>query len=293
MTIIQTIENNHNCEKKITPHVNQIQHDELTILVIKHPLCHAAISLQGAHLLYWQPKSEPYPVIWLSDKTPFKKGVAIRGGIPICWPWFSNVNTPSHGFARIVDWNLHSCTENDHGVEVILTLNSNEETKKYWTHDFVLEMKFHLGKTCKAELSSQGDFEATSALHTYFGISDINAITVTGLGDVYHEKVATPNEPKVIGEMTFDQEVDRIYTHPQAVTPIKDAKRTINIHHFNHSDIVTWNPWIEKAKAMKDIDDISYRHFVCVETGRIFKPIVASSQQKVTYGVEIEVIKSA
>lgn len=291
MSLIQTIQNSHNNEKHISKNITEISYDEHSLLVIKHPQCNAAISLQGAHLLYWQPTTEQIPAIWLSDKALFKKEIPIRGGIPICWPWFSNGGTPMHGFARIVDWQLTSVNESDDGVDLVLSLTNNEQTNQYWPHIFNLAIKFHIGKTFKAELTCSGEFEATSALHTYFGISDIAAITVTGLGQTYHEKLSTANEPKVIGQMTFNQEVDRIYKEPESITLIKDNNRTIKITHHNNSDIVVWNPWVERAKAMTDLADDSYHHFVCVETSRINKPIKSKANEKSAYSLEIEIVK--
>ncbi|WP_392560839.1 D-hexose-6-phosphate mutarotase [Orbus sturtevantii] len=290
MSIIQIIKNTHDHQETITKSVYQTNYGEHTLLVISHPECCAAISLQGAHLLYWHPKQSSRPIIWLSEKTIFKKGTAIRGGIPVCWPWFGKVAEPAHGFARIVDWQLTSCTENEHGVDILLSLKDNERTRRYWPHSFELELKLHLGKTCQLELAYQGDFNATGALHSYFGISDISAITVSGLGDTYEERLTTRNEPKIVGQMTFDQAVDRIYTHPASISLIKDKDHTIKITHHNHSDVVTWTPW-DGAKNVIDLDDESYHHFVCVETSRINKPIASNSKQKTRYGVTIEVVK--
>lgn len=291
MSIIETIQDSNNNEKYISKTIKQISYDEHSLLVIKHPQCNAAISLQGAHLLYWQPTTEQIPAIWLSDKTLFKKAISIRGGIPICWPWFSNAGTPSHGFARIVDWQLTSVNESDDGVELVLSLTNNEQTQQYWPHTFNLTIKLHIGKICKVELACSGNFEATSALHTYFGISDIADITVTGLGQTYHEKLPSPNEPKVIGQMTFNQEVDRIYKEPESVTLIKDTNRTIQITHHNNSDVVVWNPWVERSKAIADLADDSYHNFVCVETCRINKPIKSTAKEMSTYSLEIEIVK--
>lgn len=291
MPIIQAIQNCRNHIKTISQHVNQIQFDEHALCIIDHPLCQAAISLQGAHLLYWQPTDEASPVVWLSDNALFKRGKAIRGGIPVCWPWFGNTLSPAHGFARIVDWQLKYVHEDDQGVELLLSLHQTDETLQYWPHEFSLEMRFQLGKTCKVELSCQGDFSATSALHSYFGVSDIHQITIEGLGADYIDKLSTVNPPKNVGSMTFDQEVDRIYTQPEPISYIKDRHRSIKIQHFTYSDVVVWNPWVEKARAMSDLADNSYQHFVCVETCRIHHPIMLTPQQFARYGVEISVEK--
>lgn len=291
MSIIKKIQASKNNEITISNSIKQISYGEHNIILINHPTCQAAVSLQGAHLLYWQPSGEKTPVIWLSEEALFKKQTPIRGGIPICWPWFGKNGDPMHGFARIVDWQLVSHKETADGIDLVLHLQSNEQTKKYWSKEFNLELSLHVGKTCSAELSSQGDFEATTALHSYFGVTDITSVVVSGLGQEYIERLAKENKPKVDGQMTFNQEVDRIYTQPENITLIKDANRTIKLTHINHSDIVTWNPWIEKAKATQDLADDSYHHFVCVETCRINKPIKSNSQQKTSYGLKIEIVK--
>lgn len=292
MSIINTILN-HTVTEKISQCINKVQIDELPVLVIKHPTCQAAIALQGAHLLFWQPTAQELannaPVLWLSDKSQFKSGVAIRGGVPICWPWFGTVSSPSHGFARNLEWTLTAHKESEQGVEISLSLQDSPATKAYWPHAFKVEVTIKLGTTCEINLSSFGDYSITSALHTYFGISDIDAITVTGLGNDYIERLAQENLPKIVGEMTFDQEVDRIYTHPEDVAYIKDQNRTIKITHYNHSDVVTWSPWIDRAKSIADLDDESYKTFVCVETCRIHQPIVAKNDTH-SYGVKIEVL---
>lgn len=293
MSIIQAIEQTENNAKSISASVTQIRFNEHTLLKIDHPKCQAAISLQGAHLLYWQPVNTPTPVIWLSNKTLFKKGTAIRGGIPICWPWFANVSSPSHGFARIVDWQMSQVTETAEGVEIVFTLRNNQDTQQYWPHAFELTMTFKLGTNCEAHLSCSGDFEATSALHTYFGVDDISSVTISGLGDNYHEKLSTVNPPKVIGQMTFDQEVDRIYSAAMPETLITDSHRTIKVSHINNSDVVVWNPWVERAQAMNDLDDDSYQHFVCVETCRVTKPIQSTSTEKTHFALKVEVTASS
>lgn len=293
MSIIQAIEQTKDNAIPINTSVTQIRFQEHTLLKIDHPKCQAAISLQGAHLLYWQPSNTPTPVIWLSDKTLFKKSTAIRGGIPICWPWFANVSSPSHGFARIVDWQICQVTETPEGVEITLTLCNNQDTQQYWPHTFELTMTFKLGSSCEAHLSCRGDFEATSALHTYFGVNDISSVTISGLGDSYHEKLSTVNPPKVIGQMTFDQEVDRIYSEAKPETLIEDNDRIIKVTHINNSDVVVWNPWSERAQAMNDLDDDSYHHFVCVETCRVTKPIQSNSTQETHYALKVEVTASS
>lgn len=291
MSIIEKIQQIQCNEVSISNSIKQVSYDEHSLLIINHPTCQAAVSLQGAHLLYWQPVSEKSPVIWLSDAALFKKQTAIRGGIPICWPWFGKGGDPMHGFARIVDWQLTLHQETEQGVDLVLSLKNNPQTQQYWSTEFQLALHLHVGNSCSAELSSIGDFEATSALHSYFAVNNITDVVVSGLGNDYIERLAVENKPKITGEMTFNQEVDRIYTQPENVTLIKDSNRTIKLSHINHSDVVTWNPWIERAKAVADLTDDSYKHFVCAETCRINTPIKSNAQQKTSYGLKIEIVK--
>ena len=276
--------------KLLSSSVKQTKFGELSILVIQHKSCCAAVSLQGAHLLFWQPSTEQTPVIWLSKQSKFEKGIAIRGGVPICWPWFGPLGKPSHGFARIVKWTLDSCNEDDDGVDLVLVLSNNQQTKPYFDKTFNVSLKIHLGKTCEVDLSCSGDFEATSALHTYFGIDNISHVVVSGLGDTYQDRLTVENKPVTVGQMTFNQEVDRIYTNANTEITISDNVRNIKLTTTNASDVVTWNPWIDKAKAMADFGDDEYQSMVCVEAGRINKPLKLSLNEQSTYGFKIELI---
>ena len=290
MSIFKDILNNSVSEKSISPSVQQTTFGELPILVIKHKICSAAVSLQGAHLLFWQPITESTPVIWLSQKAIFKHGKAIRGGVPVCWPWFGKLGDPMHGFARIVDWTLDSCKEDENGVELVLSLTNNQQTQAFFTKPFNVWLTIHLGKTCQITLSCQGDFEATSALHTYFGVNNIANVVVKGLGKTYEERLAVVNKPAIEGQLTFNQEVDRIYNNANKIITISDGDRTIQLTNTEASDVVTWNPWIDKAKSMADFADEEYQSMVCVDTACINKPLKLSMMQKTTYGFKIELV---
>lgn len=202
---------------QITTSVSQRLIDELPVLVVTHPKVRAAIALQGAHLLSWQPEGEE-PVLWMSSASAFKEGVAIRGGIPICWPWFGPAGKPSHGFARNMAWELTDHQETDEGVVLTLTLKSSPETLALWPHEFTLTARFTLGATCHIELESTGDFDANSALHTYFNIGDIASVSVKGLGNSFIDKVDGAKAKQTEGDLTFTGQTDRIYTQPQATS---------------------------------------------------------------------------
>jgi glucose-6-phosphate 1-epimerase len=264
-------------KEQLSAAISLRQLDELPVIIIDHPKVKAAIALQGAHLLTWQPAGEQ-PVLWLSDISEFKDGVAIRGGVPICWPWFGKVASPNHGFARILPWELSSHHENAEQATLTLTLSDSAATEHYWPKPFTLSIKFVLGKTCSIELQADGDFQNTCALHSYFNIGDIAQVSVGGLGTSYVDKVNGGVSARQEGDVTFSGEVDRIYTHPESVSMIHDRlnKRIIEIHHHHFSDVVAWNPGAELAHKIADITDDGYKTYVCVETARVNKPLNAS-----------------
>ncbi|MFH8134697.1 D-hexose-6-phosphate mutarotase [Pantoea osteomyelitidis] len=266
--------------KQLTPYISQRQAGELPVIVVSHPQMRAAITLQGAQLIAWQPSGEK-PVIWLSDKTPFATGKAIRGGVPICWPWFGPAGEPAHGFARNQPWTLSAHDESDEGVLLTLVLESNAQTKKLWPHDFTLFARFRLGQHCEIELESHGDFEATGALHSYFQIADINGVEVGGLGPVYIDKVNNGEEGKLANKQTYSGRIDRIFTQPEDCSVINDksGQRCIEVYHHYHSDVVTWNPGAELSCSMSDMANDGYKTMVCVETARINKAMTSAGEQ--------------
>ncbi|MCG8707679.1 D-hexose-6-phosphate mutarotase [Brenneria sp. 4F2] len=280
--------------KQITSTLSQRQLEQLPIIVVEHPQVHAAIAFQGAHLLHWQPTNEK-PVLWLSDNSAFTENVAIRGGIPICFPWFGPFAQPNHGFARLLPWEFTSHSEDEQGVELAFTLRDSEQTREYWPHEFTLIARFKLGKSCHVELEAHGDYSITSALHTYFQIGDISDIAVSGLGDRYIDKVNQSQLSQQQGNLVFSDRTDRIYTCPQDISLINDPalQRTIEVQHTHYSDVVAWNPGAELSHTIADMTDDGYKTFVCVETARINQPLSATVQSPARLSTLIRIKKSS
>ncbi|HEI8864811.1 D-hexose-6-phosphate mutarotase [Serratia sp. AKBS12] len=274
--------------EQISPYISQRQLDALPVIVVSHPKVRAAITLQGAHLVAWQPSGEQ-PVVWLSKNTPFTPGNAIRGGVPICWPWFGPAGKPSHGFARNMPWSLTAHDEDQDGVILTFTLQDNEQTRKLWPHPFTLIARFKLGEECEIELESHGDYQATAALHTYFQVGDIETVKVAGLGEHYLDKVANGAKARQLGDVVFVGQTDRVYTQPEPYSVIKDPilQRSIEVHHHHMSDVIAWNPGVELSCSMADMANDGYKTMVCVETGRINKPLIARDEQPARLGVTL------
>ncbi|WP_421506149.1 D-hexose-6-phosphate mutarotase [Erwinia rhapontici] len=266
---------------QITPYLSQRQIGDLPVVVVAHPKVRAAVTLQGAQLIAWQPAGEK-PVIWLSDKTAWNTGKAIRGGVPICWPWFGPAGEPAHGFARILPWTLTAHDENENSVMLTFELKSSEETKKLWPHDFTLFARFRLSDRCEIELEAHGDFDATAALHSYFEVADIAGVEVSGLGPSYIDKVNNGiTGTSAEGKQTYPQRIDRIYTQPADCSVIDDktGQRVIEVYHHHQSDVVTWNPGAELSCSMSDMANEGFKTMVCVETAHVSQPMKSAGEQ--------------
>ncbi|MFJ8045893.1 D-hexose-6-phosphate mutarotase [Kitasatospora sp. NPDC096147] len=262
--------------RDLSPSVTLRRMGAIPVLVIDHPTGRGAVSVQGAQLLTWQPAGEQ-PVVWLSDEASWTEGVAIRGGVPVCWPWFGPAGTPSHGFARVVAWTPGEVTESAEGVRLSLTLAESEQTLALWPHAFTATVRIGLGRECTVELEVAGEHRSTAALHTYLQVGAAERTTVSGVGGDYHDRVAEADGHGP-GTVVPDQRVDRTYTAPEPVSLVDDAGlgRVIEVHHHGHSDVVVWNPGAQLAKEAADIADEGYRGFVCVETGRIGEELTAA-----------------
>lgn len=266
---------------QITPYLSQRQIGELPVVVVAHPKVRAAVTLQGAQLIAWQPAGEK-PVIWLSDKTAWNAGKAIRGGVPICWPWFGPAGEPAHGFARNLPWTLTAHDENENSVMLTFELKSSEQTKKLWPHDFTLFARFRFSERCEIELEAHGDFDATAALHSYFEVADIADVEVSGLGPNYIDKVNNGiTGTSADGKQTYPHRVDRIYTQPTDCSVIEDkaGQRVIEVYHHHQRDVVTWNPGAELSCSMSDMANEGFKTMVCVETAHVSQPMKSAGEQ--------------
>ncbi|MDY1035366.1 D-hexose-6-phosphate mutarotase [Enterobacteriaceae bacterium RIT714] len=282
--------------EQLTPVLSRRQIDEADIIVVDHPRVKASVALNGAHLLSWKPEGEEEG-LWLSAATSFKKGAAIRGGVPICWPWFgpaAQQGLPAHGFARNQQWTLKTHQEDDNGVKLTFELQSNDETRQLWPHDFTLYAHFTLGKTCDIELEAHGEFETYSALHTYFNVGDIAEVNVSGLGERFIDKVDNAKEGKLSdGVQTFPDRTDRVYLNPENSSVIHDAalQRDIEVGHHHHSNVVGWNPGPALSVSMADVPDDGYKTFVCVETACVTAAQKTTANTPSRLGQTIRIVK--
>lgn len=235
------------------------------------------ISLQGAHILSWIP-TDKEEVIWLSEDVRFSPGQSVRGGIPICWPWFgahqSEDGFPAHGFARTTPWHIRNITIQDDGSTTLsLSTDPIDETASMWPADTGIEYQVTLSEKLELELitSNRGERSITigQALHTYFRVGDVSQVLLHGLDDTeYLDKPDAFRRKRQYGPVTIDKEVDRIYLDTASDCVIEDraAGRNIIIVKCGSHSTVVWNPWQEVAENMGDLGKDGYRRMLCVES---------------------------
>jgi D-hexose-6-phosphate mutarotase len=259
----------------------------LIVAEINNALGSASLCLQGAHLMSWQPKSQAVPVVWLSRDTKPAVGKSIRGGAPVCWPWFgahaTEASFPGHGFARTVPWRvIESGVEPDGATRLTLRLESSDKTRAQWSHACNVDLTVIAGDTLRMELKTENtgtaDFVIGEALHTYFQISDIGQVSVTGLeGCEYWDKVGGSTLRRQEGAISFASETDRVYinTGSECVIHDEQLKRRIYIAKSGSLSTVVWTPWVEKANKMGDMGQPDgWREMVCVESVNAIENVV-------------------
>ncbi len=237
----------------------------------------AEIYLHGAHVTHFAPAGEK-PILWLSKRSWFEAGKPIRGGVPVCFPWFgmnSDIpDSPAHGPVRLNEWDVESLVEDDEGkIAVTLIVRSDDATRAIWPGDFELRHTITVGEklttTFQTTNTGQADIVITEAMHYYFAVSDVRNIAVSGLDNVAYHDFVGDVRVKRQGEkpITFTGETDRVYVDTSSTCKIDDPgmARVIRIEKVGSDSTVVWNPWATKAARTADFDDNEWPGMVCVE----------------------------
>jgi len=259
---------------------------DIPIVEIENKQAAASISLQGAHLLSWIPAGEG-DVIWLSDQARYAMGQSIRGGIPICWPWFgaheTNTAYPAHGFARTCYWQVDSTKALSSGeTEVTFKLDTRTigDRQAMWPWATCAEYRLVIGKDLTLELTTINNSEQVinlgQALHTYFNVGDIQNTGIYGLEDkTYLDKTDHFKPKNQQGPISVDKEVDRVYLQTADDVIIDNKKRKIRITKQGSQSTVVWNPWKTVAEKMGDLGVDGYLKMLCVESANAAEDIVS------------------
>jgi len=247
--------------------------------VVETDRCRARLTPYGAHLCEWAPAGHAAPVLFLGPRSAFSAGTAIRGGVPVCFPWFaahpSDPSKPAHGFARTRMWRVDDLTRDEAGdVRIALRLAGDAETRAYWNAAFTLSLTVSLGAslTMTAEVENTGRDEIgyELALHTYLAVGDVEAIRIHGLERTRFVDKTDGMRDKVGGAepLALAGETDRVYLDTTTPCTVDDPvlRRRIRVDKRHSATTVVWNPGPEKARAVADIGGDAWRRFVCVET---------------------------
>ena len=246
---------------------------------ISSPLANGQMYVHGAQVTSWHPVGSE-EVLFLSTLSRWEEGQAIRGGIPICFPWFrakaDDPHAPAHGFVRTRPWQLYSIVENSTGVAVTMFIESDEQTQRWWPAQFRLVHRVTFGAELKLELvcinTSKTPFYFEEALHTYNRVADIQNVRLQGLdGTSFLDNTDSNKKKTQLGDVSISSQTDAAFINTQNAVDLLDPKigRRIRLQKAHSSTTVVWNPWEEGASRLRDLGEGEWKQFACVEASNI------------------------
>ncbi|MCF7520033.1 MULTISPECIES: D-hexose-6-phosphate mutarotase [unclassified Pseudoalteromonas] len=265
---------------KLSPSVTIEQSETgLEFIKVASEFCDATIFLQGAQITEFTPTGKK-PLLWVSQQEDYQEGKGVRGGIPICWPWFGvsqHEGWPAHGVARTGLWRAEQVKEEENSIYISLSLPMNQIDEKYWPHKTKLLVEFILSTSLEVRLTTTNlDNETlnfTQALHTYFPTPAIEETKVDGLqGSKYIEFGEGPFEQHDL--VSFARETDMVYTQAQDTQRIITPDGIIEVSRENSRSCVLWNPWIDKSKRLSNFADDEYHVMLCLEAANVLEDSV-------------------
>lgn len=290
-----------------TPRVEQTTIDELPCWRIHTEFGEALIAQQGAQLLSYQPHEQP-PLVWLSEQAEYKRGQSLRGGAPVCWPWFGDLTrnpvqvrtefageqAPFHGLVRGLDWQLDDIADEQGALAVHWKFDASQGLPG-WPHSAELSLVMRFGERLGLELTTRnlGDkpLALSQALHTYFAVGDSREISIDGLqGCRYIETLERWEERRQDGLVRIAGETDRIYLDVDRPLVIRDPhwQRSIHIQTSHSRSAIVWNPWIDKAQRLSQFADDAWQRMLCIETARVWDDVLSIAPgRSETMAVEI------
>lgn len=272
---IEQLNNQHGIAGQVTFETGE---GGLPFIRVRNDKATALISIYGGQVLAFQPKHADNDLLFLSKLAYYQSGKAIKGGVPICWPWFGpdpeGLNRPAHGFMRNRLWEVVETASTAEGdIRVVLGLSDTPETQAIWPRAFVLRLEITIGESLNLALVTRNSgsqaFAITQAFHTYFSVDDISRVKVSGLENTqYIDKANDNQQVNQSGAVTIHSETDRIYLNIGNELVIHDEamKRRIRIISKGNRTAVVWNPWAKISAEMADLQDDDYLRFICVET---------------------------
>ena len=253
---------------------------------ITSPQASGDIYLHGAQVMSWRPAGAE-EVLFVSPRSHWQEGKAVRGGIPVCFPWFrgksDDPKAPAHGFVRTRQWTLESVASGDHGsVTIVFATESDEASRHWWPHEFRLTHQVTMGATLQMNLTAANTgatpFGFEEALHTYFRVADVQRVAVRGLAGISYLDNVDGNRPKVqAGDVTLSGPTDNAYMNAHGPVEIVDPVlgRILRTEKENSATTIVWNPWREGAAKLADLGDDQWHPMLCVEGGNLLRASVS------------------
>lgn len=247
----------------------------------------AVVCLHGAHVTSWVPAGEDGDRLFLSSRSEFRNGTAIRGGVPISFPQFATQGPlPKHGFVRLTTWELVSFEAGTEAV-AMFRLTDSAETREIWRHPFLAELTVRVGGAAismefAVTNTGQEPFSFTAALHTYLRVEAVREAAVVGLqGTRYRDKAAGETEPEDRErELRIEGEVDRVYLNAPRTVELRDAGRALEVASTGFADIVVWNPGAQAAAKLADMEPDGHLRMLCVEAAAAGSPVHVASGER-------------
>lgn len=274
--------------------VERLELDELTCWRVRYGANELLISQQGAQILSYQHDDQP-PLIWLSEQAAYKRGHGVRGGVPVCWPWFGNLlrnpqavqtmyrqpeAAPAHGLVRALDWQLQGIDCRDDGIALEFAYNSSSQPLVDWPHAAELRLCIQLDERLQIKLGTRNLGETalsiSQALHSYFAVSDIRDVTVEGLHCCrYIETLEDWQQREQTGALHFNGETDRIYLNtPEHLSILDPAwQRRIHLLSSGSQSAVVWNPWTDKAQRLSQFAHDAWQGMLCIEHANVMEDV--------------------
>jgi glucose-6-phosphate 1-epimerase len=246
---------------------------------VKCPEAVGEIYLHGGHVTSWKP-SGAKEVLFVSSRSRWEDGHAIRGGVPICFPWFGDKaddpKAPAHGFVRTKAWQLDSIAQAGDAVTVSMFTESDESTRKWWPAEFHLLHRATFGRELSLGLvvtnTGTTPLRFEEALHAYHSVGNVEKARVLGLDTVHYLDKTDSNRKKLQqGEIVIVGETDRVYLNTSDAIELEDPvlRRRTRVTKENSRTTVVWNPWVQKAHSLSDLADHEWKEVICIETSNV------------------------
>ena len=275
--------------------IERIELGELTCWRVRLGDAELLVAHQGAQLLSYQRGEQP-PLIWLSEQAAYQRQQSVRGGVPVCWPWFGDLGrnplalqaqhdnlgaAPFHGGVRALDWQLQGIDSEGGAVHLRFAFDSRQQALADWPHAARVELDIRLDERLHLDLTSHNLGPAplvlSQALHSYFAVSDIRQVAVRGLdGCRYIETLEDWQEKRQQGELSFAGETDRIYLDVPPRLHLHDAgwRRELLLETRGSRSAILWNPWIDKAQRLSAFAADAWQRMLCIETANVWDDCV-------------------